>query len=156
MSKNLSNNKVIAIVGPTASGKTAYSIELAKKIDAEIISADSRLVYKDFNIGTAKPTKAEQDGISHYMIDIVEPSFNFVRQNYTVTFSANVYINDVKQDDQVIADVSGAPDWGYEFVELGDNQFSIKCKKVTQVPLMVTFTSGNLTESILVELKSMF
>jgi len=69
--------KVIAVVGATASGKTSYSIELAKKIDAEIISADSRLVYKGFDIGTAKPTKKEMQGIPHYMIDIVEPEFNY-------------------------------------------------------------------------------
>ena len=52
-------NKVIAVVGATASGKTAYAIDLAKKIDGEIVSADSRLVYKDMNIGTAKPTFEE-------------------------------------------------------------------------------------------------
>ncbi|MBR1425166.1 tRNA (adenosine(37)-N6)-dimethylallyltransferase MiaA [bacterium] len=69
--------KVIAIVGATASGKTAYSIELAKKIDGEIISADSRLVYKGMDIGTAKPTSDEQCGIPHYMIDIVEPEFEY-------------------------------------------------------------------------------
>ena len=52
--------KVFAIVGATASGKTVYAIELAKKINGEIISADSRYVYKGFNIGTAKPTIEEQ------------------------------------------------------------------------------------------------
>ena len=77
MSKHLSKPKVIAIVGATASGKTAYSIELAKQIDGEIISCDSRLVYKGFDIGTAKPSKLEQDGIPHYMIDIVEPEFEY-------------------------------------------------------------------------------
>lgn len=78
MSKLLSNKpKVIAIVGATASGKTAYSIELAKKLDGEIVSADSRLVYKGFNIGTAKPTIEEREGIPHYMIDIVEPEFDY-------------------------------------------------------------------------------
>lgn len=77
MMKHLSKPKVIAIVGPTASGKTSYAIELAKKTDSEIISADSRLVYKGFDIGTAKPTKAEQDGIPHHMIDIVEPEFEY-------------------------------------------------------------------------------
>lgn len=65
--------KVIAIVGPTASGKTSFSIDLAEKINGEIISADSRLVYKGFDIGTAKPTIAERHGLPHYMIDIVEP-----------------------------------------------------------------------------------
>ncbi len=68
---------VIAIVGATASGKTAYSIELAKKINGEIISADSRLVYKGFDIGTAKPTIEEREGIPHYLIDIVEPEFDY-------------------------------------------------------------------------------
>lgn len=70
-------NKVIAIVGATASGKTAYAVELAKQIDGEIISADSRLVYKGFDIGTAKPTIDEREGIVHYMIDVVEPDFNY-------------------------------------------------------------------------------
>ncbi len=69
--------KVIAIVGATASGKTSYSIELAKEIGGEIISADSRLVYRGFDIGTAKPTKEEQSGIKHYMIDIAEPEFDY-------------------------------------------------------------------------------
>lgn len=69
--------KVIAVVGATASGKTDYSIKLAKELDGEIISADSRLVYKGFNIGTAKPTLEEQNGIPHYLIDIVEPEIDY-------------------------------------------------------------------------------
>lgn len=69
--------KVIAIVGATASGKTAYSIELAKEINGEIISADSRLVYKGFNITCAKPSKEEQDGVPHHMMDLVEPTFDY-------------------------------------------------------------------------------
>ena len=74
--------KVIAIVGPTASGKTAMSIELAKKINGEIISADSRLVYKGFDIASAKPTLEEREGIPHYLIDIVEPEFDYSVGNY--------------------------------------------------------------------------
>lgn len=66
-------SKVIVIVGPTASGKTAVSIELAKKINGEIISADSMQIYKYMDIGTAKPTADEMQGIKHYMLDIVEP-----------------------------------------------------------------------------------
>ncbi len=65
--------KAIVICGPTASGKTALSIELAKKINGEIVSADSMQIYKDMNIGTAKPTIEEQQGIKHYMIDFVSP-----------------------------------------------------------------------------------
>ncbi len=55
-SSSRQKSKVIAVVGPTASGKTAYAIKLAKQIGGEIVSADSRLVYKGFDIGTAKPT----------------------------------------------------------------------------------------------------
>ena len=71
--------KVIIICGPTASGKTALSIELAKKIDGEIISADSMQIYKDMNIGTAKPDEEEKQGIKHYLMDYVSPE-----QRYSV------------------------------------------------------------------------
>ncbi len=64
---------LLAIVGPTASGKTAVSLELAKLIDIEIISADSRQIYKHLDIGTAKPTKDELKKVKHHFIDIVEP-----------------------------------------------------------------------------------
>ena len=69
--------KVIAIVGPTASGKTKMSIDLAKEINGEVISADSRYVYKGFNIASAKPTLEEMDGIPHHLIDIVEPEYDY-------------------------------------------------------------------------------
>ena len=65
--------KVIVICGPTASGKTGLSIELAKKINGEIISCDSMQIYKDMTIGTAKPTEEEMQGIKHYLIDFVAP-----------------------------------------------------------------------------------
>ena len=74
--------KVIVIVGPTASGKTALSIELAKKINGEIISCDSMQIYKDMNIGSAKPTIEEMQGIKHYLIDIVEPTERFSVAEY--------------------------------------------------------------------------
>ena len=74
--------KVIVIVGPTASGKTALSIELAKKIDGEIVSADSMQVYKDMNIGTAKVTQEEAQGIKHYLIDNVSPSERYTVSNF--------------------------------------------------------------------------
>ena len=69
--------KVIVICGPTASGKTALSIELAKKINGEIISADSMQIYKDMDIGTAKPTVEEMQNIKHYLIDCVSPSVRY-------------------------------------------------------------------------------
>ena len=81
-------NKVIAVVGPTASGKTKFAVELAQKIGGEIISADSRLVYKGFDIGTAKPSIEERGGIPHYMIDIAEPEEDY---------SAGLYANEAKK-----------------------------------------------------------
>lgn len=69
--------KVIAIAGPTASGKTKLAIDMAKKVGGEVISADSRLVYKGFDIATAKPTTEEMEGIPHHMIDVVEPEYDF-------------------------------------------------------------------------------
>lgn len=67
------NNRIIAIASPTASGKTSLAIELSKIIDIEVISADSRQIYKYLNIGTAKPTKSEQKQAPHHLIDIIEP-----------------------------------------------------------------------------------
>jgi tRNA dimethylallyltransferase len=71
-------SKVICIVGPTASGKTGLAIELAKKIDAEVISADSMQIYKDLDVGTAKVTEEEAQGIPHHMINVcnVEDKFS--------------------------------------------------------------------------------
>ena len=66
-------NKIIVIVGPTAVGKTYVSVELAKKLNTEIISADSMQIYKGMNVGTAKITEEEKQGIIHHMIDIVSP-----------------------------------------------------------------------------------
>lgn len=74
--------KVIAVVGPTASGKTKLAIELAHKYNGEVISADSRLVYKGFDIASAKPTIEEREGIPHHLIDIVEPEFDYSAGDY--------------------------------------------------------------------------
>ena len=73
----MQKEKVIVICGPTASGKTALSIELAKIIGGEIISADSIQVYKYMNIGSAKISQNEMDGIKHYLIDVFEPDKEF-------------------------------------------------------------------------------
>jgi tRNA dimethylallyltransferase len=67
----------LAIVGPTASGKTALSIEVARRLGGEIISMDSRSVYRGMDVGTAKPTPQERGGIPHHGIDLVEPSERF-------------------------------------------------------------------------------
>ncbi len=74
--------KVIVICGPTASGKTSLSIELAKQIDGEIVSADSMQIYEDMDIGTAKPTVEEMDGIQHYLIGEVSPTIRYSVADY--------------------------------------------------------------------------
>lgn len=78
----MQKEKVIIIGGPTASGKTSLSIELAKRINGEIISADSMQIYKDMNIGTAKPKEIEMQGIKHYLLDIITPEERFSVADY--------------------------------------------------------------------------
>ena len=75
-------NNIICIAGPTASGKTALAVELAKEFNGEVVSCDSMYVYRRMNIGTAKPTLEEMDGIVHHMIDIVEPDEDFSVSKY--------------------------------------------------------------------------
>ena len=83
----MKNNKVIVIVGPTASGKTGLSIELAKRYNGEIVSADSMQIYKDMNIATAKPTIEEMCGIRHHLIDFL---------NSGETYSVGQYVLDAE------------------------------------------------------------
>ena len=78
----MQKNKVIVICGPTASGKTALSIELAKQIHGEIVSCDSMQIYQDMNIGTAKPTPEEMQGIKHYLIGYVSPEQRYSVADY--------------------------------------------------------------------------
>lgn len=74
--------KVIVICGPTASGKTSLSIELAKQIQGEIVSCDSMQIYKEMDIGTAKPTEEEKQGIPHYLLDFVSPEDRYSVADY--------------------------------------------------------------------------
>ena len=90
--------KVIAVVGPTASGKTKLAIELAHKLNGEIISADSRLVYKGFDIASAKPTLEEREGIPHHLIDIVEPEFDYSAGKFAE--DAKIAIQDILSRDK--------------------------------------------------------
>lgn len=78
------NNKidVVAIIGPTASGKTALSVRLAKEIDGEIINGDSMQIYRHMDIGTAKITEAEMEGVPHHLLDIKEPTEGFSVAEY--------------------------------------------------------------------------
>ena len=86
-------NKVMVIAGPTASGKTDLAVELALKIDGEIISADSMQIYRGMNIGTAKPTIEERRGVPHHLIDIVNPDEEYSVAQFKE--DALICINDI-------------------------------------------------------------
>lgn len=75
--KNNKLPKLIVILGPTATGKTGLAIKLAKKFKGEIVSADSRQIYKEMTVGTAKPTKKEMEAVPHHLIDIIYPNEKF-------------------------------------------------------------------------------
>ena len=75
-------NNIICIAGPTASGKTALAVELAKELNGEVISCDSMQIYRRMDIGTAKPTREEMQGILHHMIDVAEPDEDFSVSRY--------------------------------------------------------------------------
>ena len=75
-------NPIICLAGPTASGKTALAVELAKELDGEVVSCDSMQVYRRMDIGTAKPTKAEMQGIPHHMIDVASPEEDYSVSRY--------------------------------------------------------------------------
>ena len=75
-------NPIICVAGPTASGKTALAVELAKEFNGEVVSCDSMQVYRRMDIGTAKPSKEEQQGIIHHMLDVAEPYEDFSVSRY--------------------------------------------------------------------------
>ena len=75
-------NSILCIAGPTASGKTALAVELAKELDGEVVSCDSMQVYRRMDIGTAKPSREEMQGIPHHMIDVAEPDEDFSVSRY--------------------------------------------------------------------------
>ena len=75
-------DRIICVVGPTASGKTKLAVQLAKLYDGEVVSCDSMQIYKHMDIGTAKPTKEEMEGVAHHLIDMVEPGEDFSAGKY--------------------------------------------------------------------------
>ena len=81
---------VIVILGPTGSGKTGVSIKIAKAIGGEIISADSRAIYKGMDIGTAKPTREEMDGVPHFGLDLVNPDERFTVADWKAYAEAKI------------------------------------------------------------------
>ena len=84
------DNKILVIVGPTASGKTRLAVELAQAHNGEVVSADSMQIYRGMDIGTAKPTREEMGGIPHHMIDVADPGEDFSVARYVEMAAACV------------------------------------------------------------------
>ncbi|MBR2726169.1 tRNA (adenosine(37)-N6)-dimethylallyltransferase MiaA [Candidatus Saccharibacteria bacterium] len=109
LNKSNSSKKInldaIIILGPTGSGKTGVSIELAKTLGGEIISADSRAIYKGMDIGTAKPTSEEMDGVPHYGLDLVYPDERFTVSDWQAY--AKKKIKEIKSRDHIPFIVGG-------------------------------------------------
>lgn len=92
-------NKLIVVAGPTASGKSATAVELAKLLNTKIVSADSMQIYKDLNIGTAKITKEEMQGIKHEMLDIVPPDISYSVNEYSQ--NAQKHIENIQKEGKI-------------------------------------------------------
>lgn len=106
MIKLSEKNNLLVIVGPTAIGKTAVSIDVAKKLNGEIISADSMQIYKYMDIGTAKVKPEEMEGIPHYLIDVVYPDEEFTVADFKQ--HAENYIKKINQADKIPVLVGGS------------------------------------------------
>lgn len=126
---------LLVIVGPTAIGKTAVSIDVAKKLNGEIISADSMQIYKYMDIGTAKVKPEEMEGISHYLIDVVYPDEEFTVADFK--YHAEKYIKKINAADKVPIVVGGSGLYLNSIVyELGftkikkNEEFRKKCEEL--------------------------
>lgn len=99
--------KVIAIVGPTATGKTALSVELAQWLNTEIISADSQIIYRELTLGTAKPSEAEKQGIPHHMIDVAAPNEPFSVATFQQQSSQHLQVIQAQQKIPIVVGGTG-------------------------------------------------
>jgi len=108
-------NKLVVILGPTSSGKSALAINLAKKFKGEIVSADSRQVYKRMNIGTGKVTKKEQKQVRHHLLDVVDPKKSFTVAEYKTL--ASKAIENIRKKKKLPFLVGGSPFWIYALID---------------------------------------
>ena len=122
--------KIIAVVGPTASGKTALAINLAKHFDGEIINADSRSIYQECSIATAKPTQNERSGVPHYLFDVVKPDEVYTVSRYKQ--DAEKIIDQIQRRDKLPIMVGGTGLYfdavlrGFSFPPESDNEIRKK------------------------------
>ena len=128
--------KIIVITGPTGVGKTKLSVSLAKKLDAEIINADSMQIYKDLNIGTAKITEEEKEGIPHHLFDIKNTSEDYSIYDYQI--DARNKIKDITSRNKRIIFVGGTGlyiksalyDYKLNKENINDNYDNLSCKEL--------------------------
>ena len=138
------NKKILVITGPTASGKTKLSIQLAKKINASIICADSRIVYKDFDIVSAKPTIEEREGIEHYLIDVVSPLEDFSAGDFVK--AASEIIENLEREGKNII-ISGGT-WFYIKSLLGEFSLLKSSKNEKLRKELENFSNAELWEKL--------
>ena len=112
-------SKLVAIVGPTASGKSELGMQIARQFRGEIICADSRTIYKGMNIGTAKPSKADQSEISHHLLDLIEPGQNYSAAEFKAAALQAISEIDSRGHLPIIVGGSGL----YAYAVLYDYQF---------------------------------
>jgi len=139
---------LIVIVGPTASGKTGLAIKLAKRFNGEIISADSRAIYKYMDIGTAKPTKSEQDQVKHWGIDLVEPDERFTAADFQKY--ANEKIDEIRKRGKIPFLVGGSGlyidcvIYDYEFGVEADEELRSDLEKMSVEKLQEYCITNNI------------
>ena len=139
---------LIIIVGPTASGKTSLAIDMAKEFGGEIICADSRTVYKGMDIGTAKPTKAEQTQIPHWGLDLVEPNESFTAADFKVY--AEQKIHEIRGRGHVPFLVGGtglyvdAVIFNYQFGPPVDDEIRLELEKLSVIELQKYCNENNI------------
>lgn len=135
MATRVNSSPLIVIVGPTASGKTGLSIELAKKFGGEIISADSRAIYRGLDIGTAKPSISERQDVPHWAIDIVDVDRSFTAADFQ-QYAKNK-ITDIRERGKVPFLVGGtglyvdSVIYNYEFGPAADDDFRDSLDKLS-------------------------
>jgi tRNA dimethylallyltransferase len=140
---------LVVIVGPTASGKTALAVQLAKEYEGEIICADSRTIYKGMDIGTAKPTQAEQEVVPHWGIDLVEPDERFTASDFKTY--AETKIEEIRARGHVPFLVGGtglyvdAILFNYQFGSKGNPVLRQKLEGMTVAELQAYCIENNVT-----------
>jgi len=145
----MATRPLIVIVGPTASGKTGLAIKLAQKFDGEIISADSRAIYRGMDIGTAKPTAAEQIQVKHWGIDLVEPDERFTVADFQKY--ANEKIAEIRARGKTPFLVGGSGLYidsvifDYDFTDKADEELRERLDKMSVEELQVYCKDSNIS-----------